>query len=84
MSNPKIQGQRTATDGSQMTRRELIAKSEQGKGIGIREGEKSEEKGKGEQEIVIDSEEWYIEVDFWFVFIVTVKIPLIHLSTITG
>lgn len=50
MSNPKIQGQRTATDRSQMTRRERIAKSEEGKGIEIREGvgEKSKEKGKGE------------------------------------
>lgn len=48
MSNPKIQGQRTATDRSQMTKGERIAKSEYWKGIEIREGEKSEEKGKGE------------------------------------
>lgn len=75
MSNPKIQGQRTATDRSQMTKREYW------KGIEIREGEKSEEKGKGEQEI--DSEECYIAVDFLFVLIVTVRIPLTHQSTIT-
>lgn len=63
MSKRKIQGQRTATDRSREESVQRKANRGGNQGIEIREGEKSEEKGKGECEIYYE-ECYYTEVDF--------------------